>query len=97
MGHADLQRLGTLVFDIIGELCHHGETRLDPDSAEAVELRKTAYAAVGDKVDGDALRVSRRNLAYTVLEWLQGVSTFDALKAASQTYEKNRISLRRHP
>ncbi len=92
MGHADLQRLGTLVFDIIGELCHHGETRLDPDSAEAVELRKTAYAAVGDKVDGDPLLVSRRNLAYSVMEWLQGMSPFDAVKVASQRYEMNRIS-----
>jgi hypothetical protein len=48
-----IQKLGTLVFDTIGELCHRGETRLDPDSAEAIELRKMAYRAVGVKTDGD--------------------------------------------
>jgi hypothetical protein len=64
---------------------------LDPDSAEAVELRKTAYAAVGIKTGGDPLLVSRRELGYTVLEWLQGMATFDGVLAASEAYEKARI------
>ena len=80
----DLERLGTLVFDIIGELCHRGETRLDPDSAHAIELRKAAYVAAGNAGED-------RRLAFTTLEWLQGIATFDAVRAASEAYEKARI------
>jgi hypothetical protein len=87
-----IQKLGTLVFDTIGELFHRGETRLDPDNAEAIELRKMAYRAVGVKTDGDPLLVSGRELGYSVLEWLQGLGDFRAVRAASQTYEKQRIS-----
>jgi hypothetical protein len=87
-----IERLGTLVWDTIADLSHTGSTNVDPDSAEAVELRRTAYAAVGVKTGGDPLLVSRRELGYSVLEWLQGLGDFRAVQAASQEYEANRIS-----
>jgi hypothetical protein len=83
--------LGLAVWDTIADLTHRGETRLDPDSAEAIELRNTAYATVGIKTGGDPLLVSRRRLAYSVLEWVQGMARFDAVLAASEGYEKPRI------
>jgi hypothetical protein len=83
MGH--VERLGTLVWDTIGELFHKGETQLDLDSVEIAELRKTAYAAVKDASP------SGRKLAYAVLEWLQGIGTFDAVKRASRSYEEARV------
>jgi hypothetical protein len=79
-----IQKLGTLVWDTIAELSHRGETRLDLDSAECAQLRKAAYDAVGNRGDD-------RRLAFTTLEWLQGMASFAAVQAASQTYEKNRI------
>jgi hypothetical protein len=44
---ADMETFGTAVFDLIGELTRKGETRLDPDSPEGIELRKAANAAMG--------------------------------------------------
>jgi hypothetical protein len=79
-----IERLGTLVWDAIAELSHRGETRLDPDSAQCAELRRAAYLAAGKAGDD-------RRLAFTTLEWLQGVATFDAVLAASEAYEKARI------
>jgi hypothetical protein len=89
----DIERLGTLVFDLLGELFHRGETSLDPDTAEAIELRKVAYAAVGAKGD-DPLTVAGRELAYCVLEHLQRMRDFLSLKAASRAYEQARINRR---
>lgn len=91
MAHAEIAALGTLVFDMLGELFHKGETRLDPDSAEGIELRKAALAAVAVRGD-DPLTVSGRDLAYSVLEHLRGFSTFDAVKAASRKFEAARIT-----
>jgi hypothetical protein len=88
----NIEGLATLVWDTIAELSHRGETRLDPDSAQSAELRRTAYAAVGVRTGGDPLLVSGRELGYSVLEWLQGLGDFRAVRAASQTYEKQRIS-----
>jgi hypothetical protein len=51
----DVGTFGLQVFNTIGELFHKGETRLDPDSAEAIELRKLAYAAAGVKAGDDPL------------------------------------------
>jgi hypothetical protein len=84
-----IRRLGAMVWDIIAELSHNGETQLDPDSAEAVELRKTAVAAVDVKGDDPG-----RELAYTILEWLQGMATFDAVKETSEAYELARLKAR---
>jgi hypothetical protein len=69
----------TMVWDIIADLSHRGEEALAPDSAECAELRKAANAGE----DG--------RLAFTTLEWLQGIATFDAVRAASEAYEKARI------
>jgi hypothetical protein len=82
--------LGRLVFDTLGELFHKGETRLDPDSAEGIELRKAALSALCVTGD-DGITVSRRELAQTVLEHLMGFVKFDAVKAASRAYEEARI------
>jgi len=79
-----IERLGLAVWDIIAELSHRGETRLDPDSAQCAELRQAAYVAAGNKGND-------RNLAFTTLEWLQGIASFDAVLAASEAYEKARI------
>ncbi len=79
---ATVQKLGLLVWDIIAELSHRGEKTLDPDSAEAIELRETAYIATGKPGAG-------RDLAYTTLEWLNGMASFDRLKAASQAYAED--------
>jgi len=82
----DTHKLGTLVWDTIAELSHRGEATLDPDSAECAELRKAAYVAAGVRGDGPG-----RQLAYTVLEWLQSIATFDAVLAASRVYEEVRL------
>jgi hypothetical protein len=87
----NIERLGTLVFDVIGELFHRGEETLDPDSPEAIELRKAAYAAVGVK-GVDPLTVAGRELAYRVMEHLQGMRDFQSVKAASRFYEQARIT-----
>jgi len=79
----DIAQLGTLVWDIIAELSHRGEETLDPDSAQAAELRRLAYAAVG--------KGSGKTLAFAVLEWLQGMASFDAVKRASVACEKQRL------
>ena len=86
-----IQRLGTLVFDTIGELFHRGETTLDPDSAEGIELRKAAYTATGVRGD-DPLTVAGRELAYCLMEHLQGMRDFNSLKQASRAYENARIT-----
>jgi hypothetical protein len=93
---ANIEKLGTLVFDMLGELFHRGETSLDPNSAGGIELRKAAVATVGVKGD-DPLTDSGRELAYSVLEHLQGFSKFDAVKAASRAYEQARITRTGHP
>jgi hypothetical protein len=77
-----IERLGTLVWDTIAELPHLGETTLAPDSA--IELRKLAYAATGVKAGDDPLLVSGKKLAFAMLEHLQGLTPFDAVKSASR-------------
>jgi hypothetical protein len=80
-----IDNLGTLVFDLIGELLRNGETELDLDSPQCVELRKAAYEAAG-KAGKD------RRLAYATLAWLQGTVSFGDLKAASRAYEQARLT-----
>jgi|GEM_PF-2098645 hypothetical protein len=84
MTQGETARLGTLVWDTIAELSHVGETRLDADSAQCAELRKAAYVAAGNKGND-------RRLAFTTLEWLQGMASNEAVLAASEAYEKARI------
>ena len=75
-----VDRLGTLVWDTIADLSHKGVTTLDPDSAEGIELREAANAAMGSESEFE------RDLAFIVWAWLHGLASFDALKAASRAY-----------
>jgi hypothetical protein len=77
-------KLGTLVWDTIADLSHVGETHIDLDTPQCTELRKAAYEAAGNTGDD-------RDLAYATLFWLQGLASFDALKAASRAYEELRL------
>jgi hypothetical protein len=86
----DIERLETLVWDVIADLSHRGEATVNPHSAECAELRKAAYVAAGVKGD-DPLIPAGKTLAHSVLGWLQGVTSFDAVQAASRKYEGNRI------
>jgi hypothetical protein len=88
---AIMNDVGTVVFDAIGEMFHKGETQLDPDSDEGIELRKAALSALSESGDRP-VTVSRRELAQIVLEHLMGFASFDAVKAASRAHEEARIS-----
>jgi hypothetical protein len=83
---ATTQRLGNMVWDLLAA----AEDRIDPDSAEAIDARETALAAIGVKGD-DAVTVAGRELGYCLMEHLQGMRKLDSLKQASEAYEKVRI------
>jgi hypothetical protein len=67
MGHAEIARLGTLVWDLLAV----AEDRIDPDSAETIDARKTALAAIGVKGD-DAVTVAGRQLGYCLWSICRG-------------------------
>ena len=88
---AAIQKLGELVFDTIAELDWDGETTLDFDSAQGIELRNAAMNVSRLIGNDPPLLAAARAMAKTIIEWIWEMKTFADVKNASRTYEEQRL------
>jgi hypothetical protein len=84
-----VQRLGTLTFDMIGELAAHGLTEVDHSTEAGEDLMRTAFevSRLVPHDDDPPLVTAGRSLS----KWFYGPRDFADLKARSEAFEQQRL------